>query len=63
MRVRSFEQNMALMPNGMAKKIFLKIMNTPKTDFTQMEKECDEYIARRFAEMTEEEREAYRNAK
>ena len=30
MRVRSFEQNMALMPDGMAKKIMLKIINTPR---------------------------------
>ena len=59
MRVRSFEQNLALMPDSMAKQILLKIVNTPPTDFTQMEKDCEDYVKKRFAEMTPEERKAY----
>lgn len=63
MRVRSFEQNMALMPDGMAKQILLKIVNTPPTDFTELDKECAEYVKKRFAEMTPEERKAYEDFK
>lgn len=63
MRVRSFEQNLALMPDGMAKQILLKIVNTPSPDFTEVDKECDEYVKMRFAEMTPEERKAYEDWK
>ncbi len=63
MRVRSFEQNLALMPDGMAKQILLKIVNTPRPDFTEVDKECDEYVKMRFAEMTPEERKAYEDWK
>lgn len=63
MRVRSFSQNMALMPDGMAKRIFLKIMNTPKPDYEAMDRECEEYVRQCFAEMSEEERELYRTTK
>ena len=59
MRVRSFEQKMALMPDSMAKQILLKIINTPRPDFTELYKDCDEYVKMRFAEMTPEERKAY----
>ena len=59
MRVRSFEQNLALMPDSMAKQILLKIVNTPPPDFTELDKECAEYVRMRFAEMTPEERKAY----
>ena len=62
MQVRSFDQTMALMPNGMAKQILLTIMNTPPTDFAKMDKECDEYVRMRFAEMTPEERKSYEEA-
>lgn len=59
MRVRSFEQSLALMPDSMAKQILLKIVNTPPPDFTKLDKDCDEYVKMRFAEMTPEERKAY----
>ncbi len=59
MRVRSFEQNMALMPDGLAKKIMLKIINTPRPDFTELDKECEEYVKKRFEEMSLEERKEY----
>ncbi len=63
MRVRSFEQNLALMPDGMAKQILLKIVNTPPTDFSRMKKEADEYVNMCLAEMSPEERKAYEEAK
>ncbi len=63
MRVRSFEQNMALMPDGMAKRIMLKIINTPRPDYEEMDRVCDEYVKMRFAEMTPEERKAYEDFK
>lgn len=63
MRTRGFRQNLEAMPDGMAKRIYLKILNTPKPDFTELEKENDEYIKMRFAQMTEEERKLYENAK
>lgn len=63
MRTRSVEQNLALMPDGMAKRVYLKILNTPKPDFTELEKENEEYVKMRFAQMTEEERALYENAK
>ena len=63
MRVRNFEQNMALMPDGMAKRIMLKIINTPRPDFTELDKECEEYVKMRFSEMTPEERKAYEDFK
>ena len=59
MRVRSFEQNMALMPDGLAKKIMLKIINTPRPDFKELDKECEEYVKKRFEEMSLEERKEY----
>lgn len=59
MRVRSFEQNMALMPDGLAKKIMLKIINTPRPDFTELDKECEEYVKKCFEEMSLEERKEY----
>ena len=51
MRVRSFEQNMALMPDGMAKRIMLKIINTPRPDYAEMDRICDEYVKKCFSEM------------
>lgn len=63
MRVRSFEQNMALMPDGIAKRIMLKIINTPRPDYEEMDRVCDEYVKMRFAEMTPEERKAYEDFK
>ena len=37
----------------------LKIINTPRPDFTELDKECEEYVKMRFSEMTPEERKAY----
>ena len=63
MRVRSFEQNMALMPDEMAKKIMLKIINTPRPNYEEMDRVCDEYVKKCLSEMTPEERKAYRDFK
>ena len=37
----------------------LKIINTPRPDFSEVDKDCEEYVKMRFAEMTPEERKAY----
>ena len=62
MRTHSFEQNLALMPDGLAKTIYLKILNSPKPDFSSLKKESDEYVRARFSEMSAAERRAYEAA-
>lgn len=62
MRTHSFEQNLAMMPDGKAKQIFLKILNTPRPDFSTLRKESRDYVSLRFSQMTEEEKKAYQGA-
>lgn len=63
MRTRGFRQNLEAMPDGMAKRIYLKILNTPKPDYEKMEREAKKYVEKIFSQMTEEERKLYENAK
>ncbi|MBQ3824508.1 MAG: hypothetical protein II811_00060 [Spirochaetaceae bacterium] len=46
--------------DNMAKRVITAIINTPRPDFTQLNKDVDEYIASRLAEMSEEQRERLR---
>lgn len=59
MRIRSFEQNIALMPDGMAKQILLKIMNTPKPDYQKMDRECEVFVEDFLSKLTDEEKKQY----
>lgn len=59
MRIHTFEQNIALMPEGFTKSLYLKIINTPQTDFQAMAAASEEYIRIRLSQMSEKEREEY----
>ncbi len=59
MRTHSFEQNITLMPDGPTKALYLKIINTPQTDFQEMTAASEEYTRIRLSHMTEKEREEY----
>ena len=58
MRTIGQQQALDRLPDdSMAKRVITAIINTPRPDFTQLNKDVDEYIARRLAEMSAEERE------
>lgn len=40
----SQQQELDAMPDGMAKRILLKIINAPKANMEQLNKDCDEMI-------------------
>ncbi len=61
MRTMSQQDALDRLPDdNMAKRVITAIINTPRPDFTQLNKDVDEYIASRLAEMSEEERERLR---
>ena len=47
------------MPDGPIKALYLKIINTPQTDFQEMTAASEEYTRIRLSHMTEKEREEY----
>ena len=58
MRTMSQKQALDRLPDtSMAKRVITAIINTPRPDFTQLNKDVDEYIAMRLSEMSEEQRE------
>ncbi len=57
MRLLSQKEEIDRLPDGMVKKVVLHILNTPKPDFTELDKEIDEENARRLAQMDEKTRE------
>ncbi len=58
MRTMSQKQALDRLPDtSMAKRVITAIINTPRPDFTELNKDVDEYIAMRLSEMTAEERE------
>jgi hypothetical protein len=57
MRLLSQQEEIDRLPDGMVKKVVLHILNTPKPDFTELDKEIDEENARRLAQMDEKTRE------
>ena len=58
MRTMTQRQALDQLPDdSMVKKVALYILNTPKPDFTELDKEIDEENARRLAQMDEKTRE------
>ena len=57
MRLLSQQEEIDRLPDGMVKKVVLHILNTPKPDFTELDKEIDEENAGRLAQMDEKTRE------
>lgn len=43
MRTHSQQWEIEQLPNTRGKMVLLKILNTPKPDFTQLQKDADEY--------------------
>ena len=61
MRTMGQKETLDRLPDdNMAKRVITAIINTPRPDFTQLNKDVDEYIASRLAEMSEEQRERLR---
>ena len=46
-----------LSDDSMAKRVITAIINTPRPDFTELNRDVDEYIEMRLAEMSDSERE------
>ena len=58
MRTMSQKQALDRLPDtSMAKRVITAIINTPRPDFTELNRISDEYVAMRLSEMTAEERE------
>ena len=57
MRLLSQKEEIDRLPDGMVKKVVLHILNTPKPDFTELDKEIDEENAKWLAGLDEKTRE------